>query len=91
MKSGPALTVAAVVLVCLLCASAAATEITLVGQVNDSYQFVADGEVFEVEDNELGVDLMVNHNGQKVRVVGTLAEKEGVRLIIVESFQLLEE
>jgi len=81
----------AVALFCLFSASAAENEITLAGQINDNYQLVSEGRIFEVEVNEIGINLIVNHNGQKVSVVGRLAEKEGLQLIIVESFQLLEE
>lgn len=83
--------------VCLIVAPVAANTVTLVGEVNDNQQIVADNEIYEVEHNAVGDDLVLNYVAQKVKVVGQLkvvAQSDGTdeyKLIKVESFEVVEE
>jgi hypothetical protein len=71
--------------------SLSSDEVTVVGTVNDSYQIVTDGyEVYEIGDNELG-DELVNHVGATVEVTGEVEEGDGVKIIMVTSFVVIEE
>ena len=76
---------------CLLVSPVAAVMVTLVGEINDNEQFVASGETYEVENNAAGDDLVLNHAGQKVKIVGQLKETREHKIIKVESFEIIEE
>ena len=83
--------------VCLITAPVAANTVTLVGEVNDNQQIVADNEIYEVEHNSVGDDLVLNYVAQKVKVVGQLKvvaqsdTSDGYKLIKVESFEVVKE
>jgi len=67
-----------------------AGEITITGMINDTYQIVADnGTVFEVADTDMGNDLL-NNVGKTVEVTGEVVEEEGVKVINVKSYKVLE-
>ena len=67
-----------------------AGEITITGTINDAYQIVADnGTVYEVADTDMGDDLL-NHVGKTVEVVGEVVEEDGVKVINVKSYKVLE-
>ena len=82
---------------CLIDAPVAANTVTLVGEVNDNQQIVADNEIYEVEHNAVGDDLVLNFVAQKVKVVGQLKvvvqsdASDEYKLIKVESFEVVEE
>ncbi len=69
-----------------------ANEVTISGTVNDYYGIETDdGEVYEIGDNEQG-DELVEHVGARVEVTGMVEEDEdGVKVITVTSFVLLED
>lgn len=68
----------------------AADQVTVVGTVNDSYQIVTqDGAVYEVADTDMGND-MLNHVGEKVEATGVVAEEDGVKVINVTAFRVVE-
>ena len=77
--------------VCMLGSPVAAYKVTLVGEVNDSQQFVADNEIYEVDNNAVGDDLVLNYIAQKVKVVGQIKEIRESKIIKVESFEVVEE
>ena len=79
------------VTVCLLVSPGMAKRITLIGEVNDNYQIVADNQIYEVDNNAAGNDLVVNYIAQKVKVVGQLKESGESKIITVESFEIVEE
>ena len=82
---------AVLVLTLMLAAPVFASEVTLVGMVNDSYQIETDlGDVYEVADTEMGYELL-NHIGKKVEVTGEISEEEGVKIIRVATYMVLEE
>jgi hypothetical protein len=67
-----------------------AGEITITGMINDTYQIVADnGTVYEVADTDMGNDLL-NNVGKTVEVTGEVVEEEGVKVINVKSYKVLE-
>ena len=77
--------------VCLLVSPVAAFKVTLVGEVNDNHQFVADDEIYEIKNNAAGDDLVLNYVSQKVKVVGILKETRDFKIITVESFEVVDE
>jgi hypothetical protein len=77
--------------VCLLVSPVAAYKITLVGEVNDNHQFVAEDEIYEIKNNAVGEDLVLNYVSQKVKVVGVLKETRDSKIITVESFEVVNE
>ena len=76
--------------ICILVPPVAAYRITLVGEVNDNNQIVADNEIYEVDNNAVGDDLVVNHIAQKVKVVGILKHTRKFKIISVESFEVVD-
>jgi len=68
-----------------------AEKVTLVGEVNDNQQIVADNEIYDVDDNAVGDDLVLNYIAQKVKVVGQLRKSEESKIITVESFEVVGE
>ena len=76
--------------ICLLVSPVAVNRTTLVGEVNYSYQIVADNELYEVGDNATGDDLVLNYTAQKVKVVGQLKKSDKLKIITVESFEVVE-
>ena len=75
----------------LLASPSMAEKVTLVGEVNDNQQIVADNEIYDVDDNAVGDDLVLNYIAQKVKVVGQLRKSEESKIITVESFEVVGE
>ena len=92
MKRSLGFVVAIVILttICLLISPVAVNRTTIVGEVNYSYQIVADNEIYDVSDNAAGDDLVFNYIAQKVKVVGQLKENDDLKIITVESFEVVE-
>jgi hypothetical protein len=68
-----------------------AGDITIVGEVNDTQQIVANGKIYEVADTEKGDDLVMNYIAEKVEVTGTVEEKDDMTIITVKSFKVVSE
>ena len=68
-----------------------AEEVTIVGEVNDTQQIVADKQIYEVAENELGNDLIFNFISEKVKVTGFVTEKDDMKIITVTSFEVVPE
>lgn len=67
-----------------------AEETTITGTINDTYQIVSDnGTVYEVADTDMGDDLL-NNVGKTVEVKGVVFEEEGIKVINVKSYKILE-
>jgi hypothetical protein len=66
-----------------------ASEITIVGVVNDSNQIVADEVIFEVNDTPQGDKLVTNYVGKTVKVTGKLNIEGDMRIISVQKFEVL--
>ncbi|MDX1707894.1 MAG: hypothetical protein R3274_04795 [Desulfobacterales bacterium] len=68
-----------------------AAEMTIVGEVNDTYQIVANNTIYEVAETPLGDDLVKNYIAEKVQVTGTVEEKDDMKIITVKSFKIVPE
>jgi hypothetical protein len=67
-----------------------AEEVTIVCEVNDSYQLVGeDGQIYEVAVNEIGNEVVSRLISQIVKVTGTVKEEDGVKIITILSYELL--
>lgn len=65
-------------------------EASITGVVNDNYQIMAkDGTVYEVADTDMGNDLL-NNVGKTVQATGFVTEEEGVKVIIVISYTVVD-
>lgn len=70
---------------------ALADKVTLVGEVNDNQEIVAEDQIYAVGDSAVGDDLVRNYISQRVKVVGRVVEGEEGKIIIVDSFEVVEE
>ena len=68
-----------------------AGDITIVGEVNDTQQIVANGQIYEVANTPKGDDLVFNYIAVKVKVTGTVEEKDDMKIITVKSFEAIPE
>jgi hypothetical protein len=68
-----------------------AGDITIVGEVNDTQQIVADGQVYEVANTPKGDDLVINYIAVRVKVTGKVEEKEDMKIITVKTFEAVPE
>jgi hypothetical protein len=72
--------------------STAASKMTVVATVADGHQLVdEEGFVYEVENTPQGNELVLDHIGRKVKVTGTVKDEIDYKVIIVDSFQLIDE
>jgi hypothetical protein len=75
----------------IFCFTALADKVTLVGEVNDNQEIVAENQIYAVGDSTVGDDLVLNYISQRVKVVGRIIEGEEGKIIIVEFFEVVEE
>jgi hypothetical protein len=69
-----------------------ASTVTILATVTDGYQLVDDaGQPYEVENTTTGNELVLNHVGSKVEVTGTVQDEVDYKIIVVESFRVVEE
>ena len=68
-----------------------AAEITIVGEVNDTFQIVANNTIYDVAETPIGDDLVKNYIAEKVQVTGTVEEKDDMKIITVKSFKIVPE
>ena len=72
--------------------SALAGQVTIVGEVNDTYQIVAEGgQIYEVTANEIGNEVVFRLISRKVKVTGTVKEEGEVKIITISSYEVLAE
>lgn len=83
----------AMVMVVFLCmaAPALAAEMTLIGEVNDNYQLVSDGQVYEIADTAKGNEMAENFISTKVKVTGLVEEQNEIKTITVVNFEVMPE
>ena len=67
-----------------------ASDIIIVGVVNDSNQIVAGEVIFEVDDTPEGNNLVANYIGKTVKVTGKLNIEGDMRIIAVKSFKVID-
>ncbi|MGD8296045.1 MAG: hypothetical protein PVH37_17560 [Desulfobacterales bacterium] len=91
MKRSIVRVIVLLVTVCLLASPVLAKRVTLVGEINDNYQIVADNQIYEVDDTPLGDDLVRNYMAFRVKVIGVLKEMDELKIITVESFEVIGE
>ena len=65
--------------------------ITIIGEVNDANQIVADGVIYEVDDTPQGHELLINCISRKVEVTGNLRLEGDMRILAVKSFKIVKE
>jgi hypothetical protein len=70
---------------------AMADKVTLIGEVNDNQEIVTEDQIYRVGDSAVGDELVLNYISQRVKVVGRVVEDEEGKIIIVESFEVVEE
>ena len=75
----------------IFCFPTLADKVTLVGEVNDNQEIVAEDQIYTVGDSAIGDDLVLNYISQRVKVVGRIVEGEEGKIIIVEFFEVVEE
>ena len=64
--------------------------VTIVGTINADYRIVADdGQVYEIEDNEKGGEL-IELVGKKVKVMAVVGEYKGMKIIFITSYEVIE-
>lgn len=68
-----------------------AAEVTLIGEVNDNYQLVADGQIYEIADTPKGNEMAENFISVKVKVTGTVEEGSEMKTLTVENFEVMAE
>lgn len=72
--------------------AAADGQVTLIATVTDGYQLVGDdGQPYEVENTAKGNELVMDHVGRKVEVVGTVVDEVDYKIITVEAYRILED
>jgi hypothetical protein len=72
-------------------APAMAGEMTLVGEVNDNYQLVSNGQIYEIADTPKGNELAENFISVKVKVTGTVVEENDMKTLTVSAFEVMSE
>lgn len=65
--------------------------ITIIGEVNDANQIVADNIIYEVDDTPEGNELITNYISEKVEVTGSLRIEGDMRILAVKSFKIVKE
>ena len=84
-------TVALAAAVILSSSPLTASDFTIIGEINDSNQIVADEMIFEVDDTPEGDNLVKNYKNKKVKVTGKLTIEGDMRIIAVKEFEVVEE
>ena len=83
--------ITALVALFLLMTACWAGEVTIIGEVNDTHQIVADKQIYEVDENPLGDDLVYNYISERVKVTGFISEKDDMKIITVTRFEVVPE
>jgi hypothetical protein len=65
--------------------------VTLVGEINDTFQLVANGLIYDIAETAEGDDLVRNYVSVKVKVIGTLQKGEEIDIVTVRSFEVVDE
>jgi hypothetical protein len=68
-----------------------AGEVTLVGEVNDNYQLVSSGQIYEIADTPSGNDMAENHINAKVKVTGSVEDSADMKILTVVAFEVMPE
>ena len=69
-----------------------AAEDIVIGRVTDAQNIITGkGIVYEVALTDLGDELLIDHDGDLVEVLGTIESSDGFKIITVISYTVLEE
>lgn len=64
--------------------------VTIVGEVNDDFQIIAEGDqVYEIMMDDKGEEL-AGHSGEKVKITGEILEEGGEESVRILSYEVLE-
>lgn len=66
-------------------------QVTLVGEINDTAQLVANGNIYDIAETAEGDDLVKNYISVKVRVTGSLHKGAEIDVITVRTFEVVDE
>ncbi|MBI9085858.1 MAG: hypothetical protein JEZ11_19825 [Desulfobacterales bacterium] len=76
----------------LLAGPSPAEEATVVGRVVDTQNIITEeGVIYEVALTDLGDELLLDHDGDLVEIIGTIEESDGLKIITVISYNVVEE
>jgi hypothetical protein len=82
-------TVLAILLFFCTAMPALAGNVTLIGEVDDNYQLVANGQIYEIADTPKGNELAENFISAKVKVTGSVEESNDMNTLTVASFEVM--
>ncbi len=68
-----------------------AGDVTLVGEVNDNYQLVSNGQIYEIADTAKGNDMAENFINAKVKVTGSVDDSADMKILTVVAFEVIPE
>ena len=69
---------------------AAGEEVSITGTINEEMQLVSDSGIpYDIGDNEKGNEVM-ELVGKKVSVKGTVMEADGIKIISINAFDVIE-
>jgi hypothetical protein len=68
-----------------------ASETTIIGEVNDNYQIVANGQIYEIADTAEGNELAENNVSAKAKVIGIIETRDDMVIITVSSYEIMHE
>jgi len=89
-KKGLAIGICVLLLIAMVPATALlAAEVTITGKITDEGIVADDGQVYAVAENDKG-DEMMELVDKKVKATGTVAEKDGEKVITVTAFEVIE-
>lgn len=75
----------------LLSSPCPAAEVTVVGRVVDAQNIITDeGVIYEVALTDLGDELLLDHDGDLVEIIGTIEENDDLKIITVISYTVRE-
>jgi hypothetical protein len=66
-------------------------ETTVVGEVSDNYEIVADGQIYAIADTEKGRELVDNYISARIQVTGTVEEVDEMKILTVISYKILSD
>ena len=84
-------TAAVVLFAMTIFAQAQSEQVTLIGEINDTFQLVADGKIYDVAQTPEGDDLVNNYISMKVKVIGVLQKGTEIDIVSVRAFEVVGE
>ena len=66
-------------------------ETTVVGEVSDNYEIVANGQIYAIADTQKGRELVDNYISARVQVIGIVEDVDDMKVLTVVSYKLLDD